>query len=63
MATRQAPLSSPASTPASAHKATVVITASDGTMTGSSIYGFGGENELGTFGITVDRLKQVVFRC
>jgi hypothetical protein len=25
-------------------------------------YGFGGENELGTFGLTVDRLKQVVFR-
>ncbi|MGH7304729.1 MAG: hypothetical protein ACRELZ_15680 [Candidatus Rokuibacteriota bacterium] len=29
---------------------------------GSSIYGFGGENEVGTFGITVDRLKRVVFR-
>ena len=29
---------------------------------GSSIYGFGGENEMGTFGITVDRLKRVVFR-
>ena len=38
----------------------MVINASLGA--GSSIYGFGGENELGTFGITVDRLKRVVFR-
>jgi hypothetical protein len=29
---------------------------------GSSIHGFGGESELGTFGITVDRVKRVVFR-
>jgi hypothetical protein len=37
-----------------------VINASLGA--GSSIYGFDGESELGTFGITVDRLKRVVFR-
>jgi len=29
---------------------------------GSSIYGFGGENELGNFSITVDHLKRIVFR-
>jgi hypothetical protein len=35
----------------------------DGSLgAGSSIYGFGGENELGTFSITVDHLKQIVFR-
>ena len=29
---------------------------------GSSIYGFGGENDLGGFSIAVDRLKRIVFR-
>ena len=37
-----------------------VINASLGA--GSSIYGFGGENELGGFSITVDQLKRIVFR-
>ena len=29
---------------------------------GSFLYGFGGENELGTFNITVDHLKRIDFR-
>lgn len=35
----------------------------DGSLgAGSSIYGFSGENELGTFSIRVDHLKRIVFR-
>jgi hypothetical protein len=29
---------------------------------GSSIYGFSGENDLGTFNISVDALRRIVFR-
>jgi hypothetical protein len=48
--------------------AQVLITLIDNQMidaslgAGSSIYGFGGENDLGTFAITVDRLKRIAFR-
>ena len=48
--------------------AQVLITLVDNQMidaslgAGSSIYGFGGENDLGTFGITVDRLKRITFQ-
>ena len=48
--------------------AQVLITLVDNQMidaslgAGSSIYGFGGENDLGTFAITVDRLKRIAFQ-
>jgi hypothetical protein len=48
--------------------AQVLITLVDNRMidaalgAGSSIFGFGGENDLGTFGITVDRLKRIAFQ-
>jgi hypothetical protein len=48
--------------------AQVLITLVDNQMidaslgAGSSIYGFGGENDLGSFAITVDRLKRIAFQ-
>ena len=48
--------------------AQVLITLVDNQMidaslgAGSSIYGFGGENDLGAFAITVDRLKRIAFQ-